>query len=77
MSNDINTPQENLQDAIAYYQDKLDSADRMLDCYKSSGVVDDAWQILRWVRIHRENKQLVSWLTELQSYRNKEKVDEN
>ena len=77
MSNDTKMPEDNLQDAIAYYQDKLESSQAMMDTYKNAGVVDDAWQILRWVRIHRENEQLLAWLTELQSYRNKENVDEN
>lgn len=77
MSNDTKIPEDNLQDAIAYYQDKLESSQAMMDAYKNAGVVDDACEILRWVRIHRENEQLLSWLTELQSYRNKENVDEN
>lgn len=77
MSNDTKIPEDNLQDAIAYYQDKLESSQAMMDTYKNAGVVDDAWQIIRWVRIHRETEQLLSWLTELQSYRNKENIDEN
>lgn len=68
---------EKLNNAIKYYSERLESSQAMMDTYKNAGVVDDAWEILRWIRIHRENEQLLSWLTELQSYRNKENVDEN
>jgi hypothetical protein len=44
----------------------------MMDTYRNAGVVDDAWEILKWVRIHRENEQLLNWLLELKNYRNKE-----
>ena len=68
---------EKLDNAIKYYSERLESSQAMMDTYKNAGVVDDAWEILKWARIHRENEQLLSWLTELQSYRNKGDVQED